>query len=64
VQRRTFDGMTERFEVRLSRERRQELDDLARECDLSAADVARLAIKWMVEHRDLLVRGTAGERAA
>jgi hypothetical protein len=34
-----------------------------RECDLSAADVTRLAIKWMVEHRDLLVRGTEGERA-
>jgi hypothetical protein len=41
--------MTERFEVRLSRERRQELDALARECDLSAADVMRLAIKLMVE---------------
>ena len=33
---------------------------LWRASDLSAADVTRLAIKWMLEHRDLLVRGTAG----
>ena len=54
----------ERFEIRLQPERRQELDALARETGLSSADVVRLAIRQLLEHRDLFVRGTAGKRAA
>jgi hypothetical protein len=56
---RTFADMDARFEIRLSRKRREELGDLARECGLSAADVARLGISWMIEHRDLLLRRPA-----
>jgi hypothetical protein len=52
----------ERFEIRLRPERRQELNDLARESGLSSAAVARLAIQWLVQHRELSIRGQ--ERAA
>jgi predicted DNA-binding protein len=46
-----------RFELRLPAERRRELDALARETGLSAADVVRLSIKHLLEHRDVLASG-------
>ena len=54
--------MTERFEIKLSSEWRKELAELSAETGLTAADLARLGIKWMLEHRDTLIRGPIGER--
>jgi predicted DNA-binding protein len=48
---------TARFELRLPAERRRELDALARETGLSAADIVRLSIKQMLERRDVLASG-------
>jgi hypothetical protein len=43
--------MTERFEIRLTLERRQELAQFAAEVGISAADLCRLAIHQFL-HRD------------
>jgi hypothetical protein len=61
----TFPFM-ERFALRLSETRRRELDALAAECGLSAADVARLGIGWVLRNPGALrgvVRRTAPEAA-
>jgi hypothetical protein len=50
--------LDQRFEIRLSETRRRELDALAAECGLSAADVARLGIGWVLRNPDAL-RGAA-----
>jgi hypothetical protein len=44
--------MTERFEIRLTPERRRELAQFAAEVGISAADCARLAIHQFLHHRD------------
>ena len=50
-----------RFEFRLSADARRELDALALETGLSAADLARLGIRWMLEHPGVLLRRDAAE---
>ena len=60
------DMLDQRFEIRLSETRRRELDALATECGLSAADVARLGIGWVLRNPDALrgvVRTPAPEAA-
>jgi hypothetical protein len=56
-----------RFEFRISRERRRELDLLADETGLTSADLARLGITWLLERKAVLVTGNrepvAEERA-
>jgi hypothetical protein len=52
---------TTRFEIRLTPERRRELEDLAREVGLSSADLARLGIGWLLRHPSVLIDG--GQRA-
>jgi hypothetical protein len=47
---------TSRFEVRLSAAQRRELAALADETGLSAADLARLGIRWLLEHPGVLLR--------
>jgi hypothetical protein len=44
--------MTERFEIRLTLERRQELAQFAAEVGISAADLCRLAIHQLLHNRD------------
>jgi hypothetical protein len=56
------DMLDQRFEIRLSETRRRELDALAAECGLSAADVARLGIGWVLRNPDAL-RGAARREA-
>jgi len=56
------DMLDQRFEIRLSEVRRRELDALAAECGLSAADVARPGIGWVLRNPDAL-RGV-GRRPA
>jgi hypothetical protein len=55
--------------MRLPRARRAELEALATETGLSTADLARLGINWLLEHREVLLSGReqstqAQERAA
>jgi hypothetical protein len=54
--------LDQRFEIRLSETRRRELDALAEEVGLSAADVARLGIGWVLRNPDAL-RGAAHRKA-
>jgi hypothetical protein len=49
-------GMDDRFEFRLSAERRNELARLAGETGLSASDLVRLSINKLVQDRDALPR--------
>jgi hypothetical protein len=51
-----------RFEVRLPSARRQELEALARDTGLSAADLARLGIAWLLRHREVLTTGRDAAR--
>jgi uncharacterized protein YdbL (DUF1318 family) len=51
-----------RFEFRLSADRRRELSELARESGLSASDLARLAVRRLIENPGVLVRGSDGKR--
>jgi hypothetical protein len=44
----------QRFEIRLSETRRRQLDELAAECGLSAAAIARLGIGWVLRNPDAL----------
>jgi hypothetical protein len=54
-----------RFEFQLPADRRRELDQLSEETGLSAADLARLGIRWVLSHRDVLLRPmTEGPRHA
>jgi hypothetical protein len=46
---------TERFEIRLSADRRHELAELARASGLSAADITRLAITRMLQNPGVLL---------
>jgi hypothetical protein len=55
---------TARFEIRLTPERRRELEDLAREVGLSSADLARLGIGWLLRHPNVLLGGEQPDRAA
>jgi hypothetical protein len=48
---------TARFKIRLTPERRRELEDLAREAGLSSADLARLGIGWLLRHPGVLLGG-------
>jgi hypothetical protein len=53
-----------RFEIRLRTAERQELSALAIEAGLSSADLARLGIKWLLAHRNVVLGGVlAGEAA-
>jgi hypothetical protein len=47
--------MTERFEIRLTPARRQELSALAADVGMSASDLARLAIQRLLNSRDTLL---------
>jgi hypothetical protein len=56
-----------RFEMRLPEAQRRELAALADETGLTSADLVRLSIRWMLEHKAVLVIGresVAEERAA
>jgi hypothetical protein len=56
---------TSRFEMRLSAAQRRELAALADETGLTSADLARLGIRWLLAHRDVLTgRSLAGEQRA
>jgi hypothetical protein len=61
---RTLSGMKlkhdARLEIRMPAARRRELDELADEAGLSAADLARLGIRWLLEHRDVLLKPIMG----
>ena len=37
-------------------QRRRELDEFADEAGISAADAVRLGIRWLLEHRDVLLK--------
>jgi hypothetical protein len=50
-----------RLEIRMPAQRRRELDELASEVGLSAADLTRLSIRWLLEHRDALFKLPTGE---
>ena len=50
-----------RLEIRMTSQRRRELDELADEAGLSAADVARLAIRRLLQARDVLLKLPIGE---
>jgi hypothetical protein len=54
--------MNTRFEFSLPEDRRRELDRLSEETGLSAADLARLGIRWVLSHRDVLLRPTSEAR--
>jgi hypothetical protein len=47
--------MTERFEIRLTPAHRQELVALAADVGISAADLARLAIRRLLDNRSTLL---------
>jgi hypothetical protein len=74
VRRCMFSGMNEqsRFEVLLSKRRRQQLAELADELDLSSADLVRLSIARLLQNPGALLgrsaqsaqRAQGGERAA
>lgn len=53
-----------RFEVRLPSGRRDALEELAKEAGVSAPDLARLGIGWVLAKRDLLIRGEVKASAA
>jgi hypothetical protein len=55
ILRHPYGMQNERFEIRLSADRRQELAELARESGLSAADIARLAITRLLAHPGVLL---------
>jgi hypothetical protein len=48
-----------RMEFRLPALRRRELDELAEQAGLSSADLVRLGIKWLLEHREVLLKPPA-----
>jgi hypothetical protein len=50
-----------RFEISLPADRRRELAALAGEVGMSASDLARLGIGWVLERREFLVRGSEKE---
>jgi hypothetical protein len=45
-----------RFDLRLSTVQRRELAALAGEIGMSSADLVRLGIRYMLEHRELIAR--------
>jgi hypothetical protein len=45
-----------RLEIRLTAQRRRELDELADEAGLSASDLARLGIRWLLDHPNVLLK--------
>lgn len=56
-ERRTFPVMNDtRLEIRMPAERRRKLGELANEVGLSAVDLTRLSIRWLLEHRDVLFK--------
>jgi hypothetical protein len=52
-----------RFDMKLPLSQRRELAAFAGEVGLSSADVARLAIRYMLEHRQLFLRPVEATRA-
>jgi hypothetical protein len=48
--------MNTRFELLIPVDRRLELDRVAAETGLSASDIARHGIRWVLEHRDVLLK--------
>jgi hypothetical protein len=46
-----------RFEIALPSERREALEELAAEVGVSAPDLARVGIGWVLARRDLLICG-------
>jgi hypothetical protein len=51
--------MKRRFEIKMPPEQRRELDALAQELGMSAADVARVGVHWVLRHRKILLGGPA-----
>jgi hypothetical protein len=51
-----------RIDLRLPRAWRKELDELAAEVGLSASDIARLSIRYLLNHRAKLVKIMDGKR--
>jgi hypothetical protein len=45
-----------RIDLRIPRTWRKELDELAAEVGLSSTDIARLSIRFLLNHRDKLVK--------
>ena len=45
-----------RLRIRLPAAKRRELDELAADTGLSSADLARIGIRWLLAHRDVLLR--------
>ena len=53
-----------RFEIKIPRERREALQNLAAELDTSPSELARQGLIWVLASRDLLLRGPAASREA
>lgn len=54
--------MNARFEIKMRPAQRRELEALAGELDMSAADLARLGITWVLRHRNTLLGGEVAAR--
>jgi len=46
-----------RFEIKMRPAQRRDLDALAEELDLTASDLARVGIAWIIKNRDVLLGG-------
>lgn len=45
-----------RLEIRMPAAKRRELDELAADTGLTSADLARIGIRWLLAHRETLLR--------
>lgn len=53
-----------RFEIKIPKERREALQNLATELDTSPSELARQGIIWVLNARETLLRGPAAAREA
>jgi hypothetical protein len=49
-----------RLEIRLPAAKRRELYELADEAGLTSSDLVRIGIRWLLQHRDALLKLPAG----
>ena len=53
-----------RFEIKIPPDRREALQNLAAELDTSPSELTRMGIVWVLNARDMLLRGPAASREA